>query len=105
MGSTNSALGNGRGGTRNRKMSYLKFLLFCLFFKGVIFEENIFGTPVDFFQDFISELNLDFVMILKNSKAEDEKGIRILFDQLCQDGKRVSVIDYPLSKQLLPSKE
>ena len=28
--------------------------------------------------------------------AEYEKGIKNLFDQLCQDGKRVSVIDYPL---------
>ena len=60
---------NGKGGTRNRKMSFLKFLLFCLFFKGVTMEGNIFGTPVDFFHDFISELNLDFAMIIKNSEG------------------------------------
>ena len=32
-------------------------------------EGNIFGTPVDFFHDFISELNLDFAMIIKNSEG------------------------------------
>ena len=50
-------------------MSYLKFVLFWIFFKGAIMEGNIFGTPVDFFLDFVSELHLDFVMIIKNSEG------------------------------------
>ena len=30
-------------------------------------EENILGTPVGFFVDFISELQLDFVMVVKDT--------------------------------------
>ena len=35
-------------------------------------EENILGTPVPFFEDFIKELNLDFIMVIQNGDLGDE---------------------------------
>ena len=35
-------------------------------------ETNILGTPVPFFEDFIKELNLDFIMVIKNGDLGDE---------------------------------
>ena len=48
-------------------MLFLMFFLFCLLNKGVSMEENILGTPVGFFVDFISELQLDFVMVVQDT--------------------------------------
>ena len=35
-------------------------------------ETNILGTSVVFFEDFIKELNLDFIMVIKNDDLGDE---------------------------------
>ena len=35
-------------------------------------ETNILGTPVPFFEDFIKELNLDFIMVIKNGDLGNE---------------------------------
>jgi hypothetical protein len=53
-------------------MSLIKFLLFYLFFKGVCINANILGTPIVFFEEFIKELNLDFIMVIKNDDLGDE---------------------------------
>ena len=53
-------------------MSLIKFLWFYFFFKGVWMETNILGTSVVFFEDFIKELNLDFIMVVKNGDLGDE---------------------------------
>ena len=49
-----------------------KFLLFSFFFNCIWMEENILGTPVVFFEDFIRELNLDFIMVVKNGDLGDK---------------------------------
>ena len=77
-------------------------------------EENILGTPIAFLDNIIAELNLDFVMVIKNTElgktllnligfewcyflaAEDSKGMKTLFEKLLINDKRVSIFDYPL---------
>ena len=46
--------------------------MFYFIFKGVLMNENILGTPVVFFEDFIKELNLDFIMVIQNGDIGDE---------------------------------
>ena len=36
------------------------------------------------------------IRVISYQSVDDEEGIKILFDSLNMDGKRVSVIDYPL---------
>ena len=56
----------------NFEMSLIKFLLFYFIFKGVLINKNILGTPAVFFEDFIKELNLDFIMAIHNGDLGDE---------------------------------
>ena len=43
-------------------------------------ETNILGTPVVFFEDFIKELNLDFILVIKN---DDLVGDELLSAKYC----------------------
>ena len=47
------------------------FLLYHFLYNEVLADEEIFGTPVAFFEDFITELDLDFVMIVKNAETSN----------------------------------
>ena len=51
------------------KMFLKYFLLYHFLCNEVLAEDKIFGTSVAFFENFITELGLDFVMIIKNAET------------------------------------